>query len=392
PGHSILVSLGRDEYVANPSSHADHTAAVGTRMIYGIYELDEVSVAIGEELAPVRRSAYRAGAGRLGATLLAGVLAGLLLNLMLVRLVTRPLERLAQGVRAIGRGALGTTVSAGSNAELDDLAREITAMSQELDKREMTRMEQLGRARRLQAHLIGSSGETGDIEYCIEYHPADEIAGDFVDVIPCPNGDTLVCLADVVGHGVHAAMEAAVLKALLLSLSLDDASPAAILRTLNQKFYSTSLPEDFASMIIVRIQRDTSGMRYANAGHEPGCIRSAAGHCRSLSSTGLLLGVAEDSEYEEESIELIPGDVIVLLSDGITESRNEGGRLLGRPAVTAAICAASPSDVRSVALAALNTARRHREPSPSHDDETVIAVTLRGSSIGGRECTKSLRS
>lgn len=375
PGHSIHVALGGEQFVANATVHSGHKS-VAEEQIFGIFELDGVRVSIGEDVAPVRSAALITGAGRLAAILFTGMLAGILLSVLLVLLVARPLERLAAAVREIGHGTFGIAMHAGPNAELSGLAREITAMSHELDRREKGRQQQLSRARRLQAHLIGSSQSVDGLEFYIEHHPADEIAGDFVDVITCSNGDTLVCLADVVGHGVHAAMEASVLKALLLSVAIDEASPAAILQTLNRMFYSTSLPEDFASMVIVRISRDRRRVTFANAGHEPGYVRSISGEWQMIYSTGMLLGVSEETNYDLGAIELSSGDVIVLLSDGLPEARNAQGEWLGRTAIQSALRSAIPGDALTVALAALGAARAHRGAIPADDDETVVAVAL----------------
>lgn len=376
PSHSITAKLQDKRFVATHSAHSNHESSSGNAMVAGTFAIDGIEVTIGESRTPIMGSAIRAGFRRLGAILIVGILAGVLLNTLLIDLVTQPLERLEESVRAIKHGAFGATVNAGSNAEMDGLAREITAMSHELDRRERGRQEQLARARRLQAHLMGASQTKNGMEICVEYHPADEIAGDFVDVITCTNGDLLVCLADVVGHGVHAAMEASVLKALLLSVAIDEASPASILETLNRKFYRVSLPEDFASMVILRITRDRRRVTFANAGHEPGCVRSASGEEQVISSTGLLLGVADDTHFDLGSIELGLGDVIILMSDGIPEARNAQDQFLGRKAIQEALDRTSPADARAAALVVLGAARAHRDAIPAHDDETVVAVSL----------------
>lgn len=375
PGHSIHVALDGQQLVANATVHSGHKSAAAEQ-IFGTFELDGVRVSIGEDIAPVRGAALKAGAGRLAAILFTGILAGLLLSVLLVLLVARPLERLAAAVREIGHGTFAIATRAGPNAELAGLAREITALSHELGRREKGRQQQLARARRLQAHLVGSSQTIDGTEFCIEYHPADEIAGDFVDVIKCSNGDLLVCLADVVGHGVHAAMEASVLKALLLSVAIDEASPASILQTLNRMFYSASLPEDFASMVILRISRDRRRVTFANAGHEPGYVRSISEGWQTISSTGLLLGVSGDTSYDLGTIELSSGDVIILLSDGLPEARNAQGEWLGRAAIQSALRSAVPGDALAAALAALGAARAHRGAMPADDDETIVTVAL----------------
>ncbi len=376
PGHTIEVILGITTLRADPTTHGhDHTSEVD-ELVWGESGDAELAVRVGERRGPVLAAVRRAEVGRVGAILFAGGIGAVVLNFLLMRLVTRPVERLVDAVRQIGCGRLGTTVSISANRELGDLAGEVSRMSLELARRDADRRAQLDRARRLQSHLIPAPAGNTQLSVAIEYHPADEIAGDFVDVIACPNGDTILCVADVVGHGIHAAMGSAVLKALLLATDLTEPSPAKILSEINRRFWATSLPEDFASMVLVRVSGATGAAVYASAGHEVGFIRTQSGRCEVGPSTGLLLGLDPDAECLDAELTLGPGELLVLLSDGVTEVQDEQGRLLGRDLVAELIGGEREPSAASIARRLIEAADRHRGRGVRRDDITVLALGL----------------
>ena len=379
PGHTIEVHDGNRVYRTDPTLHGG--VALGPdddRVIVGEISRGELSVRVSERSDPVLRSARQAALGRGGALLLTAVIAGALVNLLLIRLVTRPLEGLVQAVRTVARGDFQVRVQAGSNHELSTLGREISVMGAELARRERDRRSQLARANRLQKHLMSAAGGLDDTVLAVAYHPAEEVAGDFVDVINCDNGDLLLCVADVVDHGIAAAMGSAILKALLLSLDTETMSPAEILTRMNERFFHASLPEDFASMILVRVRGDGTQAVIASAGHETCFLLRKDGTIVDLSSTGLLLGVLEDTSYDLETVELRRGDVIVLISDGVTEAKCPDGKLLGREAARAAIEGCGCRSASDVAAAVVEAVERHRGGAAATDDVTIVALCVDG--------------
>lgn len=376
PGHTIEVTLGGTTLAADPSTHGHDHASASAQLVWGESGDPDLGARVGERRGPVLAAVRRAELGRVGAILLAGTVGAVVLNVLLMQLVTDPMERMVRAVRDIGRGRLGTTVDIHTSRELGELAGEVSRMSLDLARRDADRRAQLNRARRLQSHLIPAPARDAGLSVAIEYHPADEIAGDFVDVIGCPNGDTLLCVADVVGHGIHAAMGSAVLKALLLAADLSEPSPAKILSAINRRYWATSLPEDFASMVLVRVSATMGTAVYASAGHEIGFIRHESGQCEDVPSTGLVLGVDPDAVCADGEITLGPGGLLVLLSDGVTETQDERGRLLGRSRVAQLIGAAVEPDTASLARMLIDAADRHRGNGPRLDDITVLALGL----------------
>lgn len=376
PGHTIEVTLDGNRLVSKATTHQHDHASPWSELVSGASTSDGVIVRVGERRRPLIAKVRKESLTRLSVLVGVSAIGALVLNLLLVRLVTRPLEKTTEAVREVGRGKLGTGVNVHSNFELTQLAQEVTQMSRELARRNSDRNAQIDRARRLQSHLIPQHISRRGIGIAIEFHPADEIAGDYVDVLECPNGDTLLCVADVVGHGIHAAMGSAVLKALLLTVDLNDLSPASMLTSINQRFCKATLPEDFASMILMRVTKDGDRMVYASAGHELGYLRKVNGACLELDSSGTVLGVDQDAQFDDIDRELAPGDQVILLSDGVSETFNAERNILGRDAVREIIQRPINSNANALAKEIVDRAASHRGDTPALDDMTVLVLKV----------------
>lgn len=376
PGHTIEVVVDGIRIVSDATEHLHDHSSPWSELVIGSFSIDDVAVRVGERRKPLVAKVRRESLEGLGVLASVAALGALILNLLLVRLVTRPLEYTVGAVRDVGRGKLGTTVGVNANFELSQLADEVSQMSLELARRDSDRNAQLDRARRLQTHLVPNNLSIAGIAIAIEFHPAEEIAGDYVDVIECPNGDTLFCVADVVGHGIHAAMGSSVLKALLLAVDLVDLSPSAMLAWINQRFCSASLPEDFASMMLLRLSADRKRLVYASAGHELGYLRNADGMIRELNSTGMVLGVSNDVEYDDIEYQLDLDDVVVLLSDGVSEAFDSNRMILGRKKVVSVIQDPAHSEANVMANEIISMASKHRGESPALDDMTVLILNI----------------
>jgi len=389
PGHTIEVKKGDRVVITDPASHGHFHLMPWSKLVVGGIESAELSVRVGEHRAPIMADARKVALIRSFGLASVAILTAVLLNFLLIRLVTKPIERLSQDVQRIGRGELGLAVKVSRNREFDELGRAITKMSKDLAEREADRHSQLKHARRLQSHLLPSASAMPElaIDVSIMYQPADEIAGDFVDVISCSNGDTVLCIADVVGHGIHAAMGAAVLKALVLASDPDHLSPAELLDIVNRRFCEISLPEDFASMAVMRVNRDQSEALYASAGHEPGLIRRASGVVEPAPSTGLVLGIDPETIYDQAEYQLGIGDRVVMLSDGVSEATDEAHKLFGRSRLSSVIENTTGDDADALARSILEAVTRHRSGAPALDDTSVLVFAAQPTRKDNPVCT-----
>jgi sigma-B regulation protein RsbU (phosphoserine phosphatase) len=313
---------------------------------------------------------------RAGIISASGVLGTLLINLLLLRLVDAPVRNLTTYVREVGRGTFGRSFQAGSSAEISYLAGEVNAMSRELARRENDRQRQLARARQLQRHLMSAGSPRSHDRSAMAFFPADEVAGDFAEVISLADGSVLLCLADVSGHGIAAAMGAAMIKTLLLSHGSSQSTPADILTQINTRFLDASLPGDFASMIIVHIQSDRREASYASAGHETCYLRRNHGDVVALESTGTLLGVEPRADYEDARLELEPGDIFVLLSDGVSESMDDAGTLYGRAQLIQTLRESSGMTPSELAAHICHSVESFRGAGRATDDMTILAYAM----------------
>ncbi len=153
------------------------------------------------------------------------------------------------------------------------------------------------------------------------YRPAQEVGGDFFQIIPLECGSTIVILGDVSGKGLMAAMAVSLIVGAVRALAEDHPDPAELLTLLNRRLCGR-LQGGFATCVILRVNED-SECTLASAGHPAPFLND-----RELEVPGALpLGIAPDVIYEETAFELEPGDHFSLYTDGLLEARNQAGEL-----------------------------------------------------------------
>jgi serine phosphatase RsbU (regulator of sigma subunit) len=158
------------------------------------------------------------------------------------------------------------------------------------------------------------------------------VGGDVFDVYRLSSTQALVLIADVSGKGVDAAVLTAFIKFMIRAIALRQSEPAAILSEFNLAFSkAVGDPYLFVSMFVGVLDTSTLRLQYGSAGHDSIYLRSRDG-VRQLPVTGPVLGVMEEP-FSSETIDLSPGDTLVLATDGLTEVRNRAGELLGDDAI-----------------------------------------------------------
>jgi len=316
---------------------------------------------------------------------LVAAVAAVVVNLVFLRVAAKPLEALVRAVRQIARGRFGIQIAPFRTAELRYLAEAINAMSSSLAALDSERRQQMAKARRIQQHLLPAAMHAPGVEIVQFYQSASEVAGDYYDILRLADESWLVCVADVTGHGIPAALEAVMLKALLVQASEQSGDIARVLEFINRRFMALCLPEDFASMALFRWDPKTALVEYGSAGHEPAWFLSASGELRKLCSTGTLLGIQEEGSWDVERFQVNPRDRLLLLTDGVTEAFNPEGQLLGRERVAGLF-----RDARSVSAAdalgriddALNL---YRKGQTAVDDATAVLVEFLGGDDSGSQ-------
>ncbi len=155
------------------------------------------------------------------------------------------------------------------------------------------------------------------------YIPAQEVGGDFYQILPRPDGSTVIAVGDVSGKGLKAAMTGTLTIGALRTLAFDGLGPAAILHRLNNELVRAH-HEGFVTCLCAVLEPDST-LRLANAGHLPPILNAAE-----IEIPGALpLGLAPGVSYDEQHLVLNPGQILTFLSDGVLEATNATGELFG---------------------------------------------------------------
>ena len=331
---------------------------------------------VSEYLSNIRQAARGQVLQRLPRIVLLLVVTAIVVNMVFLRMVARPLRQLVDMVRQIANGQLGVRAGPFKSEEFDYLADAINSMSSSLAETERHRRLEMARARTIQKQLLPDQVKVPGLKFAHLYRPAEDVAGDYYDMIPLPGGACLACIADVTGHGVPAALSAAMLKAYLQDASERYTDPGEILRSLNYRLAVISQTDNFATMCIVVIDSDRETLRYASAGHEKGFLLKANGHLFELPSTGLVLGIIEDTDWTTETLDVGPGDRLLLVTDGVTEAMNREEELFGRQRLADTFEACKDIEIREAVKRIGRVVAEHCAGRPQSDDVTLLALEV----------------
>jgi phosphoserine phosphatase RsbU/P len=159
--------------------------------------------------------------------------------------------------------------------------------------------------------------------------PAEATGGDYFDYIPTPDGGLAVAIGDVCGHGIGPAMVMAQLRAYLRAFLATRADLGEVLGLLSRTLGGDT--DRFVTFLLTKIDPVSRSLTYVGAGHLPGYVLGREGEVRArLESNGVPLAILPDAEYTTEpAVALRPGEMALLLTDGIAEARGPGGAMFG---------------------------------------------------------------
>ncbi len=216
------------------------------------------------------------------------------------------------------------------------------------------------------------------------YETAERAGGDYYDFFPLPDGEMGILVADVSGHGTAAAVIMAVCHSIAHTLAdLDPPRrPGTLLAAINRALCARYTGETgtFVTAFYCVYNQAAHRLTWCSAGHNPPRVKPGCGNAP-FALTGpihLPLGIDPDEQYEDAAIDLNPGDLLVLYTDGITEARNpagEPGDLFGTTRLDAAIdeCGLDARQIVDRIVAAVNDFSGH---SPPTDDRTLLVAKV----------------
>jgi sigma-B regulation protein RsbU (phosphoserine phosphatase) len=234
-------------------------------------------------------------------------------------------------------------------------------------------------AREIQRQLLPSGArEIPGLDVATAYVPARELGGDFYDLLPYGVGRLAIVNGDVSGKGTAAALFGSLAIGILRELVHEsEASAAEMLQQLNGRLLAARLDARFIAMQFAIYDAALRELNISNAGGTlPLLIRK--GVVTEIDVTGMPLGLLPEAEYEDQTLTLIPGDIVVFASDGIHESMNKEQEEYGVDRLKALLATVVPEDPGyTVAQRIVKATDEHAGMGrPPHDDRTLLILRV----------------
>ncbi len=259
------------------------------------------------------------------------------------------------------------------------IALENARLYQDARENEARLLNDLNTAREIQRQLLPKGArEVPGLDLAAAYAPARELGGDFYDFQPYGEGRLAFALGDVSGKGTAAALYGSLAIGTLREVVTDRTIGAAqMLAALNKRMFGARLESKFIALLFGIYDAPNRRLTLANGG-EPYPLLVRAGVTTELQVSGIPLGLFGDTDYEEITVDLQPGDVVVCASDGIVESEDGDRQEFGAERLHALLAGILPGD------AALTIADRILSAtdefsgvdSTPHDDRTLIVLRV----------------
>jgi sigma-B regulation protein RsbU (phosphoserine phosphatase) len=237
----------------------------------------------------------------------------------------------------------------------------------------------LATAREIQRQLLPTGArEVPGLDLASVYCSARELGGDFYDFLPYGEGRLAIALGDVSGKGAAAALFASLAVGILREHVIQHpCPPAEVLAMLNRRLHAARLESRFIATVFSVYDAGTRRLTLANSGG-PYPILVRDGIVQSIRVGGIPLGLFPDTEYEEITLDLQPGDTVLFASDGILESENAQQEEFGFDRLSAVLASVSPkhsaSDIADKIMAATN--HHSGEGVAPGDDRTLLVLRV----------------
>jgi sigma-B regulation protein RsbU (phosphoserine phosphatase) len=248
---------------------------------------------------------------------------------------------------------------------------------EEIAEREQWMDRDLKAARNVQSIMLPR--EAPDIEgldVAIRSRPAREITGDVYDIFEHSSGEIVFIFGDVSGKGAAAALYGAMVSGLLRTLAHRRRDPAELLKLLNRVLRERIVEAQYVALLVLVWENARHRFVMANAGAEPPLI-CRQGEIIKPKVEGVPAGLLDNREYEEVIFNALPGDVIVLHSDGITDQPNPKAVEYGTNRLARTMRKACGKPVEAIATQILADLDAYTSDAPRFDDQTLVVMKVR---------------
>ena len=207
--------------------------------------------------------------------------------------------------------------------------------------------------------------------------PSRETSGDFYDLILLPNGQLGILVADVVDKGMAAALFMVLSRTLIRTYAVQyHTQPSSVLQAANLRILMDISTDQFVTVFYGILDPVTGTLTYCNAGHNPPYLLSAqeSAAVQALPRTGMPLGIFEDSNWEQKAVQLSPGDMLVLYTDGLTEASSPQEEFFGEERLLDLAKSNLGHSAQDVQDALMEHVHQFIGDAPQFDDITLAVV------------------
>src|SRR6056297_89474 len=208
--------------------------------------------------------------------------------------------------------------------------------------------------------------------------PAKSVGGDYYDFISKSEDQLAFCIGDITGKGMPAALLMANLQATFRSQVLVSDDYALSVKRTNTLLFNSTEPTKFATLFFGVLETENPRLTYVNAGHDHTYLIRKNSEPEELEGTGLLLAVVEDTDYEVNQVSLLPGDLLLFFTDGITEAMNNKKQEYGLERLRNLAESLSDQTAENIAAEILKDVNSHSAGAEQSDDITLIIVKYLG--------------
>src|SRR5215831_15406508 len=248
---------------------------------------------------------------------------------------------------------------------------------EQLAKEEARLERDLQAAKRIQGALLRPvPTEDYGVDIAARYLSAREVCGDLYDFLRYGPQQLGIALGDVSGKGTAAALYGAVAIGIMRSLAPQKLQPAEMLKQMNQLVGERRIEGRFMTACFATWQKGRQKLRVANAGQSQPLLY-ANGRCDRIELTGFPLGIFEDVVYDEWSVTLEPGDILIFHSDGIAETSNSEGQLFGTERLRRLIELHHELAAGDLAERLLHEVDWFSQSAPLSDDRTLVVMKVK---------------
>ena len=247
-----------------------------------------------------------------------------------------------------------------------------------MERREQARTRDLDQAAEIQAAILPAGPPTNaHVEAAGHNKSCRTVGGDYYDYFDYEDGRLSLVLGDVAGKGMSAAMLMSNLQARVQMLAEDPGELASKVWRLDQAVAKNSPDNRFITLFFAVLEPQEKRMTYCNAGHNPPLLVRADGSVERLPALGSVLGMLPELGYEERTCSFGPGDLLVVFSDGVTESESPDGEEYGDEQLAEWLVVNRTSSAAELVEGILVEVDKFTDGAPAIDDVTVLVARYR---------------